>query len=266
MTIHHSFAVMAYKDSPFLAECLDSIQSQTVESKVYIATSTMSAYLEGIAKKYNVEIFAAEPGRGIAYDWNFSLRKADTKYVTLAHQDDIYMPDYTSSCLRAAEEFDDTLICFTGYSEIAGDKERSKTILLGVKKWMLRCFTPFRKDIRHKFWRKKLLSLGCPIAAPSVMYNLDLLSGFLFSSEFSINMDWDAWTRMTQMNGRFVYVDKVLLKHRIHPDSATTSGLQNNFRQEEDLRMFNLFWPRFFAKLLARLYSKSYRSNNDVLP
>jgi hypothetical protein len=93
------------------------------------------------------------------------------------------------------------------------------------------------------------------------MYNLEMLSNFQFSNEFSINLDWDAWYRMAKMNGRFVYIPNRLLKHRIHQDSETTIGLKNNLRQAEDLKMFGYFWPKFIAKLLARFYAGSYKSN-----
>jgi hypothetical protein len=106
-----------------------------------------------------------------------------------------------------------------------------------------------------------LLSFGCPIPAPGVMYNLDMLNAFSFSAEFSINMDWDAWYRLSIENGKFVAVKKKLLLHRIHPGSATTTGLKQNKRQEEDLIMFKRFWPAGIAKLIAKLYSHSYGSN-----
>jgi len=41
----HSFAVMAYKDSPYLSDCLDSLKDQTVKSEIYITTSTPSLIL-----------------------------------------------------------------------------------------------------------------------------------------------------------------------------------------------------------------------------
>ena len=84
---------------------------------------------------------------------------------------------------------------------------------------------------------------------------------FQFSGVFSINMDWDAWYRMANRKGRFVYESQSLLKHRIHLDSATTQGLQDNARQDEDLIMFKRFWPVFIAKFLAKIYALSYNSN-----
>jgi len=261
--IDHSFAVMAYKDSPYLSECLDSLKNQTVQSEIYISTSTPSPYIDDIAKKYGIQVFVTEPGKGIAHDWNFSLHLAKTKYVTLTHQDDLYMPEHAESCVNAAEKFKDTLISFAGYSELVNGKERSDTLLLKVKRLMLWFFMPFKKNVHSKFWKKRLLSMGCPIPAPGVLYNHSMLKDFQFSSEFSINMDWDAWYRMSKMEGRFVYIKKNLLKHRIHPDSATTAGLKAKVRQNEDLNMFKRFWPGFLARIFAGFYAKSYESNND---
>lgn len=259
--INHSFAVMAYNDSPYLPACLDSIKAQTLDSTIYITTSTPSEYIENISKKYGVDLYITEKGLGIAHDWNFSLHLAKTKYVTLAHQDDLYMKAYTEECLKASEKYKDTLICFTGYHEVIDETKRTRTLLLDVKRFMLWSSMPFTNHLKNILRKNLLVCMGCPIAAPSVMYNLDNLKGFQFSSEFSINMDWDAWCRMAGMKGRFVYVKKELLTHRIHPDSATTAGLKNNIRQGEDLKIFKRFWPDFFANQLAKMYARSYKSN-----
>jgi GT2 family glycosyltransferase len=262
MIMHnHSFAIMAYGDSPYLEECLISLRAQTIQSNIYIATSTPSEYIDVLAKKYDVQVYNKKTKTGIADDWNFSLAQATTKYVTLAHQDDLYLADYTKECINAAEVFHDTLICFTDYSEVSEGKERKGTLLLRVKLFMLWFFMPFRKNISSKFWKSRFLSFGCPVAAPSVMYNRDKINQFKFSTDFTINMDWDAWSRMAQQEGRFVYVNRNLVQHRIHEDSATTIGLQANARQSEDMIMFNRYWPAFIANILGGIYSSSYKSN-----
>src|ERR1700741_1143150 len=176
----HSFAVMAYKDSPYLTDCLDSLKEQTVRSEIYISTSTPSVYIDETAKKYGIKIFTTEPGQGIAHDWNFSLSVAKTKYVTLAHQDDLYDKQYSELCVKAAEKFNDTLICFTGYDEIVGNKERSLTLMLTVKKFMNFMFMPLKKNIKSKAWKKFSQSFGTAIPCPSVMYNKEILRDFKF--------------------------------------------------------------------------------------
>jgi len=258
---NHSFAVMAYKDSPYLPDCLDSLKDQTVKSEIYITTSTPSPYIDEIAKKYGVNVFVTEPGLGIAHDWNFSLRVAKTKYVTLAHQDDLYESRYTELCINASQKFEDTLICFTGYSELLEQGERKHTLMLTAKKVLHFLFMPFKNNIKSKGWKKISQSFGTPIPCPSVMFNKEKLEDFTFSEKYKVSLDWDAWLRMSAMEGRFVYVPKSLLKHRIHVESATTAGIQGNIRQREDFEIYCRIWPKFFARLLSKLYAGSYKSN-----
>ena len=260
MTLH-SFAILAYKHSPYLEECIVSLKNQTIQSEIYIATSTPSDFLTKLAEKYALNIIVTESGKGIAHDWNFSLQQAQTKYLTLAHQDDIYLSHYTEKCLKAAEDFEDTIICFTDYLEMMDGKDRDNTLLLKIKRLMFRFFMPLKSNLKSVFWKKRLLSFGCPIAAPSVMYNLKKLDAFNFNDDFSINMDWDAWYRLANKSGRFVFMNQKLLKHRIHNESATTLGLKTNQRQEEDLIMFKRLWPTPIAQLISVLYAKSYSSN-----
>jgi len=257
----HSFAVMAYKNSPYLPDCLDSLKSQTIKSEIYITTSTPSAYINEIAKRYGVEVFVTDAGRGIAHDWNFSLSMAKTKYVTLTHQDDLYHSKYAELCTKASEKFNDTLICFTGYSELIDDKERKNTLMLISKRILHFMFMPFNKNIKNRWLKKASQSFGTPIPCPSVMFNKQMLGDFRFAGNFKVSLDWDAWLRMSSMKGRFVYVSKSLLKHRIHTDSATTEGIKANVRQQEDLEIYHRIWPKFIAKLLSKLYAGSYKSN-----
>jgi hypothetical protein len=257
----HSFAILAYKDSPFIEECILSLIKQTVKSNIYIATSTPSEFLTQLAKKHQLIIYETSSGMGIAHDWNFAMSLTKTKYLTLAHQDDIYLPEYTENCIINAEQFNDTQICFTDYSEIVEGKDRDNILLLKIKRRMYNFFMPLKRNIKFTFWKKRFISFGCPIAAPSVMFNMERLNKFSFTNNFRINMDWDAWHRLANEKGRFVFVNQKLLKHRIHNESATSKGLKNNNRQKEDLIMFERLWPKYIAKIVASLYSSSYKSN-----
>jgi len=262
---NHSFAVMAYKDSPYLADCLDSLKAQTVKSEIYITTSTPSSFINETAKKYGIEVYETTPGLGIAHDWNFSLLVAKTKYVTLAHQDDLYDTRFTELCVNTSEKFTDTLICFTGYSELLNDnKERENTLMLFSKKVLHFIFMPFKKNIRSNYWKRASQAFGTPIPCPSVTFNKETLSDFKFSEKYKVSLDWDAWLRMSSMNGRFVYVPKPLLKHRIHPGSATTEGIRGNVRQQEDFEIYCRIWPKFMARFLSKLYAGSYKSNENM--
>jgi hypothetical protein len=93
------------------------------------------------------------------------------------------------------------------------------------------------------------------------MFNKKTLGDFKFSEKYKVSLDWDAWLRMSAMYGRFVFVPKILVKHRIHPDSATTEGIRANVRQTEDFEIYRRIWPAFIARLLSKFYAGSYKSN-----
>ena len=50
----HTFVICAYKESKFLEECIISLKKQSINSEIFIATSTPNKYIEDIAKKYGI--------------------------------------------------------------------------------------------------------------------------------------------------------------------------------------------------------------------
>jgi len=51
------------------------------------------------------------------------------------------------------------------------------------------------------------------------------------------------------------------MQHRIHEDSATTKGIENESRKKEDLMMFKRFWNESFALFISKKYMRSYEGN-----
>jgi len=56
----HTFVVLAYKESPFLEDCIKSVMNQQYNSDVVIATSTPNAFIDAIAKKYGLKVIARQ--------------------------------------------------------------------------------------------------------------------------------------------------------------------------------------------------------------
>ncbi len=260
-SIDHTFTILAYKESPYLEECISSLIKQTVKSKILIVTSTPSLYLGRISKEYGVPVRVNRERDGIGSDWTFAYNNAETQYVTLAHQDDIYSSEYTEWCLDAAKKVSDSQIVFTDYAELVGQRLRAYTPNLIVKMMVLLTFFTFNNSLHSLSFKKLMLSFGSPIPCPSVFFNKKNIGTFKFSRYFSFNLDWDAWLRLARRDGAFVYVKRRLLLHRIHRDSQTTVSTRGRWRHAEDEELFEAFWPRPIAKLLSRVYFLSYLSN-----
>ena len=90
-----------------------------------------------------------------------------------------------------------------------------------------------------------------------MLYDLDRLRSFSFSEEYHVNLDWDAWLRMADMDGSFVFENAILVGHRIHKDSETTRQIANAGRSAEDRRMMRRIWPVPVAGALSLLYAHS---------
>jgi hypothetical protein len=258
----HTFIIPAYKDSDFLEECIISLKSQTVASKILITTSTPSSFLSDIARKYELEISINENGKNIASDWNFAYKMCSTTYLTLAHQDDVYLPGYTNSCLKYAEaqKNRDNLLIFTDYKEMVVDRQKRISPILIVKKALLSIFL-LKNNIKSNFLKRSILSFGNPISCPSVMFNVKNIGPFEFSEEYQYNVDWEAWLRLAKKEGQFIYINKKLMVHRLHGESQTSIQIENDNRHKEEEKIFRSLWNKPVARLIMQIYKFSSALN-----
>lgn len=258
--MEHSFVIPAYKESPYLEDCIRSVTEQTVPGGVLIATSTPNDHIRDLAARYAIKLCEHEP-LGIAGDWNSAVKLAGTKYVTIAHQDDVYENNYREVVLKMMSKAREPLIAFTDYAELRGDKLVTDNRNLKFKKMLL---FPLRVKGagRSRFIRRRVLSLGNPVCCPSVTVNTEKTGTELFEGDMRSNIDWQAWEVLSRREGSFVYIHKVLMAHRIHAESTTSEIIGENKRREEDIYMLRKFWPGWVANLIEHFYSKSEDSNS----
>ena len=257
----HTYVVCAYKESAFLEECIESLKEQTVKSNIKIATSTPNDYIKGIAKKYGLELFVNTGEKGLSGDWNYAYSVCDTPLVTIAHQDDVYLPLYTERIIEAFNQSKRPLIAFSDYGEYRDSEAVFKNRLLRIKRMLL---FPLRfKCLQSSvFVRRRVMSLGSAICCPAVSFYTANLPKKLFTSEFRSNSDWQAWERLSKSKGDFVFVNEPLMLHRIHEESTTSKIIAEDNRGEEDYIMFCKFWPRPIARLISGVYKNGEKSND----
>ena len=124
---NHTFVITAYKKSKYLEDCIKSILEQSVKSNIIMSTSTPNDYISELSKKYNLPLYINTGEKGIGQDWNYGISKATTDYITVAHQDDIYKPNYLEEIVNQLEKGKDFVIAFTDYREIKNGKEIALT-------------------------------------------------------------------------------------------------------------------------------------------
>lgn len=261
--IKHTFAICAYKESPYLEELIRSLLSQKMRSSVILCTSTPNEYIENLCKKYNIRMFVSSKPSSLMNDWSFALKTAHiedgAELVTIAHQDDIYQEEYSLKLNKAYEKYPDMLLFCSSNKTIDAYGNESGGKVEAVKK-ILRL--PLRlKMLSGSTLIKRLpLRFGNSICCPSCTYNIKLTGTELFNKDYHFVIDWDTLWNLTNQKGRFIVCEKNLISYRVHDGAETKKNIIDHNREKEEFLMFRRIWPEFFAKFLMHFYKSAYKA------
>jgi len=254
-----TFVVCAYKECAYLEECIRSLLHQRVRAKVMIATSTPNSHIQQIAERYGLEVRVNACG-GQVRDYNFALAQAQTPLVMLAHQDEIFLPEYTKKVLDNLNISKRPIIAFTNYMEMHNDiPDTVPSVLVRIKRLLLLPLK-FRLLGKTVFGKRLVQCLGDPITHPTVVCVKKELPKKVFREKYKASMDWDLWERLSKQEGSFVYVQDVLLYHRMNEDNQTVNLIRTtNTRAREEYEILCRFWPRPIAGIIMHFYGRSVK-------
>jgi len=256
--------VCAYKESAFLDDTVSRLLNQSQKSRILISTSTPNETISAVAKKYGIEVRINPNGGSSAKDWNFAYAQAETAYVTLAHQDDIYEPTFTEKTLNAFESAKNPIVAYTDYYELRYEKAGAEAVrvennrLLKIKRMMLDTINLAKGN---KWLRHRVLSMGYPMSCAGTTYVKRRFDTLDFLPDWQNSHDWELIIRLANEKGEFLFIREFLLGHRIYLESQTTNMIGSGLRYGEDLSCFRCYWPEPIAKAIMKHYSKAYDSN-----
>lgn len=256
----HTFVICAYKENPYLEDTIKTLLNQTLKSKIILSTSTPNDYIKGICSRYDIPIVVNENPHLAGDDWNYGYNQAETKLVTIVHQDDLYSKYFLEESLKSLNKAKNPILCFTDYSELKQGKKVDCNLLLVIKR-VMNFPLKFKTMNQSKKIRKRLLGFGCAICCPSVTYVKEKLGDSIFDTTYKNSCDYKTWVDLAEKEGGFIYISKRLLLHRIYAESATTLNLSENIRKKEDLEILSTLWPRKIANVINNAYALSEKSN-----
>lgn len=257
--VSHTFAVCAYQDSPFLETCIRSLKRQTVPSKIILCTSTPSTFLAGMAEKYQLPYYVRDGESDIQADWNFACSMADTRLVTIAHQDDCYHREYAAYVQKCWKRYPDTTVFMTDCVIIKnGGLQPPGTVQIVKKLLRLPLRLRFLAGLRPV--KRTALMFGNPVICPSCTYDRETLGEPLFRSDFKFALDWDTMWEFAGRPGRFVCEERPLMGYRIHGGATTKKCIEDHRRAEEEAAMYAKILPGFAVKPLMHFYQKAYKA------
>lgn len=254
----HTFAICAYQDSPYLEACIRSLKGQSVPSDIILCTSTPSPYITALAEKYGIPIYVREGESAIRDDWNFAYHMADARFVTIAHQDDLYHRDYVKLLFEAYERYPDMTLFTGGYAVVKSDRLVKFEKVEYVKRFLR---FPLRlKSLSHlSAVKRSVLKFGNSICCPACTYQKEVIGEPLFDSPYKFALDWDTLWELAGRPGRFICVERPVLYYRVHEAATTKACIQDNSRAAEEIEMFSKMWPKPVVTLLMHYYRKAYK-------
>lgn len=210
MTATVSVALPVYNGALYLAEQLDSILQQLEAGDEIIAAyqpseddslSILQAYH---AKDPRVKIIYNQ-GRGITSNFDEAICHCSGDVIFLSDQDDIWLPDKRQVVVDAFVRTGADLIIHNAVHTDAQLRRQEHTFFeiypIGPGKW---------KNI------KKPRMSGCCMAFTSSMRDKLLPLPEIYG--------YDQWIAvLAEFTGKIVYLDDVLLLHRLHGENSTTS-------------------------------------------
>lgn len=257
----HTFAVCAYRDSPFLESCIRSLKEQQVKTDVICCTSTPSPYIEKITEKYRVPLYIRVGESNIRQDWLFAYNKAKGRLVTIAHQDDIYRSDYTRELLRAYEKYPDMTVFVSDYLTLRMTEKGTEMESFN-KVWLVKKILRF--PLRLKFLshlraiKRSSVIFGNSLCCPACTYQKEAAGKDMFCSRYDFALDWDNLYELAGRRGRFICVEKPLIAYRVHAGATTKACIEDKRRTRDELAMFEKMWPGWVVKILMSFYVKAY--------
>lgn len=257
--VTHTFSICAYKDSPYLESCIRSLKKQTVPSKVILCTSTPSPYIQELADRYQIPVYIRRGESDIQEDWNFACHMADTKLVTIAHQDDMYSRHYSETVQNCWQRYPDTTVMTTD-AVIVKNHQLQKPDQVELVKKLLRL--PLRIPALNHLTtvKRSALRFGNPIMCPSCTYHKEMLGEPVFQSKYKFALDWDTMARLAERPGRWICIERPLLYYRIHEEATTKTCIRDHRREQEEADMYRKFWPEWMVRLLMKGYRRAYDS------
>lgn len=264
--IVHTFAVCAYKDSPYLEDCLRSVTSQTHKSEVICCTSTPSDYIRELTDKYKVPLYVRDGKSNIRDDWMFAYENAHGHFVTIAHQDDRYRSDYAENLLKSWGKYPDLLLFASDYLTIRMEEKDGKIRavsepfnMVWLVKKVLRLPLRLHALADRTMIKRSCVLFGNAICCPSCTYNKEQIGDDMFHSEYDFALDWDNIYELAGKKGRFICSEKPLIAYRVHAQATTKACIEDNRRPADEMAMFKKMWPDWIVRILMHFYRKAYK-------
>lgn len=242
-----------YNGSRFVAQAVRSLLAQThreFELVVFDDDSTDDtvAVVRAAADDPRLRL---ERGarRGAAGNWNRALERVETPFFLIAHQDDVYEPEFVGEMLDQLQRYPRAFLahCRAATIDEHGHPVRAPADHYKASFWPAgECY--------ERSGRAELRALlnGSYIVTPSAVYRTSAVRAIgFFDTYYRQSIDWDYWLRGVLAGFSVVGVNRPLMSYRRHPGMTTCVTEQDFTRYRDEVRVLSWIAEAAFRAGLA---------------
>lgn len=236
-----SIITIVYNNANTIAECIESVLSQTYKNIEYIVIDGYSTDgTQAIIEQYknSIATYISEPDKGLYDALNKGIQYATGDVIGILHSDDIF---YNTNCISLiAETFQKTHADLIYGNGIYVSKEKNVV----------------KRVYSAKPFKKRYLQFGWIPLHTTIFVTKDIFNTYgLYSLDYSIASDYDISLRwFTNDTIKKVFINSLLVKMRLGGKS-TTAKLQKR-KSSEDLHIIRKFKLLSYFTLFCKIARK----------
>lgn len=241
-----SVPVITYNSSKFVLETLESIKAQTYQNIELIISDDCSTdntvelcrkWVEENKERFvRTQIITSELNTGVSANLNRAEAACQGVWVKGIAGDDLLMPNCIAGCVEYVQQHPDIIYLFGRIEIFGASVERNKFFLESVFDYSF-----FDLDVDGQLERL-VFGENC-VPASTCFYNrqkaIDL--GIRNDERIPLLEDWPKWINILNKGIQLHFIDKLLVKYRIHEGSLSTSSMASARMMYSD-RLFTLYY------------------------
>lgn len=179
---------------------------------------------------------------GLSGNWNFAVREARSRWVSVLHQDDMLHPDYTQIIAQLIEAYPRASAVFSHAQIIDENGQPGSTLADQIKARLLKKIDGARYTLTGDEGSATLLR-GNFIFCPAVCFNREMLGSCGFDERWKMVPDLALYLHLLFKGHTLAGSKKVGMLYRRHQAQATAKYQATGLRFEEEFALYRQMLP-----------------------
>lgn len=249
-----SVPVITYNSAKFVLETLESIKAQTYQNiELIISDDCSTDNTIELCQKWveenkdhfvRTQIITSDVNTGVSANLNRAEAACQGEWVKPIAGDDLLMPDCIENYVDYVQTHPDIIYLFGRIEAFGASEERNKYFMDNVFDYSF-----FDLNVADQLERL-VFGSNC-IPAATLFYNCKKSIELGISNDERIPLleDWPKWINILEKGVKLEFMDKVVVRYRIHEGALSTSSMASARMMYSD-RLFTLYYR--YPKWLER--------------